>query len=197
MVKLISQDRVAAADGWFYHIRQMEPMCLPMWAHWRHVANMIELTGPEKKVIIHADKRPAGTHARVFNAPTTDEVGIIVVDEQHERRDIILETRGNSLQRIAETHRSYDALQYPLIFWAGWTRWLYHFEYKMTNGRKVTCMRFCAYYLMVRDNNSILLKYRQLVHEFVVDMWAKTECERLLYIRHNQKQLRVENYAHL
>jgi len=43
MVKLISQDRVAAADGWFYHIRQVEPMCLPMWAHWRHVANMIEL----------------------------------------------------------------------------------------------------------------------------------------------------------
>jgi len=43
MVKLISQDRVAAADGWFYHIRQVDPMCLPMWAHWRHVANMIEL----------------------------------------------------------------------------------------------------------------------------------------------------------
>ena len=43
MVKLISQDRVAAADGWFYHIRQLELMCLPIWAHWRQVANMIEL----------------------------------------------------------------------------------------------------------------------------------------------------------
>jgi len=55
----------------------------------------------------------------VFNTPTTDEVGVIVVGEQHDRRDIVLETRGNSLQRIAVTHRSYDALQYPLIFWAG------------------------------------------------------------------------------
>jgi len=142
-----------------------------------------KLTGPEKKVIIRADKRPAGTHERVFNAPTTDAVGIIIVGEQHERRDIIPETRSKSLQRIAETHRSYDALQYPLIFWAGQDG--YHFEYKITNGRKVTSMRFYAYHLMVRDNSSILLNYRQLFHQFVVDMWAKIESERLLYIRNN------------
>jgi len=45
-----------------------------------------KLTGPEKRVIIRADKRPAGTQERVFNAPTTDEVGIVVVGEQHDRR---------------------------------------------------------------------------------------------------------------
>jgi len=55
----------------------------------------------------------------------------------------------------------------------------------MTNGRKVTSMRFYAYHLMVRDNSSILLDYRQLFHQFVVDIWAKIESERLLYIRNN------------
>ena len=154
-----------------------------------------KLTGPEKRVIIRADKRPAGTHERVFNAPTTDEVGIIVVGEQHDRRDIVLETRGNSLQRIAETHRSYDALQYPLIFWAGDDG--YHFQHRMSNDKKLTAMRFYAYRLMVRECDAFILHYRQLFHQFVVDMWAKIEAERLQFIRHNQKQLRVESYVHL
>ncbi|GFX34781.1 helitron_like_N domain-containing protein [Trichonephila clavipes] len=34
-------------------------------------------------------------------------------------RDIILETRNSSIQKIADTHRSYGALQYPLMFWQG------------------------------------------------------------------------------
>ena len=34
-------------------------------------------------------------------------------------RDIILHKRNAQLLRIAETHRCYDALQYPIIFWDG------------------------------------------------------------------------------
>ena len=55
------------------------------------------LSGPEMRVVIRADKHPAGEHERCYNAPTTDDVGIIVVGEQCERRDIVLETRSNSL----------------------------------------------------------------------------------------------------
>lgn len=85
------------------------------------------------KVVIRADKRPPGTHERQFNAPTIDEVAIIViVGEQLEKRDIVLTRRGNGqLQRISETHRSYDALQYPLMFWQGDDG--YHFNIKMIN----------------------------------------------------------------
>lgn len=36
-----------------------------------------------------------------------------------ERRDIVLRTRDDRLQRILETHRAYDALQYPLIYCHG------------------------------------------------------------------------------
>ena len=33
-----------------------------------------------------------------------------------ERRDIRIQRRDNTMQIIQENHRSYDALQYPLIF---------------------------------------------------------------------------------
>lgn len=74
----------------------------------------------EYKILIRADKRPAGTHERQFNAPTIDEVAVVIVGENCESRDIVLTRRDSGqLQRISETHRSYDALQYPLIFWQG------------------------------------------------------------------------------
>lgn len=72
------------------------------------------------KVVIRADKRPAGTHERQFNAPTIDEIAVVIVGENVESRDIVLTRRDSGqLQRISETHRSYDALQYPLMFWQG------------------------------------------------------------------------------
>ncbi|XP_054085138.1 uncharacterized protein LOC128921444 [Zeugodacus cucurbitae] len=69
----------------------------------------------DHKNVIRADKTPVGQHAGRFNAPTIDEVAIIVVGENLESRDIVLHRRNNKLQRIKETHRSYDALQYPIL----------------------------------------------------------------------------------
>lgn len=82
-------------------------------------------------IVIRADKRPPGQHERQFNAPTIDEVAIVIVGEQFERRDIIIQRRNAELQRVAETHRSYDALQYPLIYWQGEDG--YHFTIKQVN----------------------------------------------------------------
>jgi hypothetical protein len=59
-------------------------------------------------------------------------------------------------------------------------------------------MDFYAYRIMTRvgeDNH--LLRCRQLFHQFIVDMYAKIESERLLYIRINQQKLRSEQYTHL
>ena len=82
------------------------------------------------KVIIRAGKRPAGTHEPTFNAPTTDEDAILIVGENVGTRDIVLTRRDTGqLQHIYETHRSYDALQYPLMFWQGDDG--YHFNIKM------------------------------------------------------------------
>lgn len=73
----------------------------------------------DHKVVIRADRRPIGEHERRFNAPTNNEVAIVIVGDEFESRDIVLRRRNNQLQRVCETHRSYDALQYPVLFCRG------------------------------------------------------------------------------
>lgn len=46
-------------------------------------------------------------------------MAIVIVGEQHLPRDIVLHRRNQQLQRVSELHRSYDALQYPLLYWNG------------------------------------------------------------------------------
>ncbi|GFT70200.1 uncharacterized protein NPIL_38011, partial [Nephila pilipes] len=81
------------------------------------------------KIIIHADRMPAGEHVRRFNAPTVDEVAIIIVGDQFQPRDIVLHRRNEQLIKVAETHRCYDVLQYPILFWDGAVG--YNFSFKM------------------------------------------------------------------
>jgi len=156
------------------------------------------------RVVIRTDKKPAGEHERRFNEPVTNEVAIVISGNEFDRRDIVLEKRNNQLQRVAETHRSYDALQYPLIFWEEEDG--YNFLIMQTNpatgmpveSKKVSAMKFYAYIMMLRVGaGNHILKCRQLFHQFVVDMYAKIESERLLFVRLNQKKLRVNEYIHL
>ncbi|GBN37169.1 hypothetical protein AVEN_116968-1 [Araneus ventricosus] len=63
--------------------------------------------------------------------------------------------------------------------------------------KTVSAISFYACRLMVRSTENRLLNYRQLLHQYLVDMYAKIEAERLLFIRLNQKKLRVDEYIHL
>ena len=72
--------------------------------------------GPDYKVVIDATKKPAGSHAGRYNEQKCSEVAVVIAGGSFgSNRDIILETRDARLKRITETHRSYDALQYPLL----------------------------------------------------------------------------------
>lgn len=157
------------------------------------------------KVVIHPDRVPSGEHERRYNAPTTSEVAAVVAGSEYtSSRDIVLHARDGQLRRIADTHRFYDALQYPIIFWKGQEG--YYFNIPQINsqtnravpGKKVSCKDFYAYHLMIRNNNfNLLLRCKQLLHQFLVDMYVKIENERLRYIYLNQSKLRAENYIHL
>jgi len=46
-------------------------------------------------------------------------VAVLMVGQECERRDIIIRSRDDKLQRILEIHPSNDALQYPLILHHG------------------------------------------------------------------------------
>lgn len=71
------------------------------------------------KIVIRADRTPFGEHARRFNAPTIDEVATVILGDQFQFHDIVLHRRNEQLQRVSELHRSYDALQYPILHWKG------------------------------------------------------------------------------
>lgn len=88
-----------------------------------------EMPTDNHAIIIYPDKVPSGEHGRRYNAPTMDEVAIIIVGDQFNTRDIVLRRRDYVLQRVSETHRCYDALQYPLMFCRGEDG--YHFGIKM------------------------------------------------------------------
>lgn len=48
-----------------------------------------------------------------------------------------------------------------------------------------------------RGRDNIILRCRELCQQFMVDMYAKIERERLRYLRYNQQKLRAEEYIHL
>ncbi|KAI6647772.1 hypothetical protein LOD99_8487 [Oopsacas minuta] len=59
-------------------------------------------------------------------------------------------------------------------------------------------MDFYAYRFILRDDNfNLIHRRRTLFNQIVVDMYAKVETERLLFIRLHQKKLRVDDYIHL
>ncbi|GBM68172.1 hypothetical protein AVEN_5144-1 [Araneus ventricosus] len=63
--------------------------------------------------------------------------------------------------------------------------------------KTVSAMSFYAYRLVVQSTENRLLYYRQLLHQYLFDMYAKIEAERLLFIRLNQNKMRVDEYIHL
>ena len=59
-------------------------------------------------------------------------------------------------------------------------------------------MNYYAHRIMIRLNqDNYILRYRQLFHQYIVDMYAKVESERLRFIRFNQAKLRSEECIHL
>ncbi|XP_049308530.1 uncharacterized protein LOC125777487 [Bactrocera dorsalis] len=133
------------------------------------------------RIVIRADKMPMGQHARRFNAPTIDEVAIVIVGEQFESRDIVLHRRNEQLQRVSELHRSYDALQYPILLWRGDDG--YHINMRLINptiGKKVQFLRRNATYDSIF---CVLFIYRPRNTE-------KTQCDELLFVQNNDSSAR-------
>lgn len=111
-----------------------------------------------------------------------------MVDSHYCKRDILIRRRTQQLQRIVETHPSYDALQYPLIFWRGNDS--YHIGLKQVDpstgaltNKNLSCMDCHSHQLQIRDvDQNFVLRCGSLLSQFVVDMYAKIESQRLLFI---------------
>ncbi|RVE42412.1 hypothetical protein evm_012949 [Chilo suppressalis] len=107
------------------------------------------------------------------------------------------------MHRVNETHRLYDALQYPIIYWQGQDG--YDITLKMVDpitgvstNKNLSAMNYYAYRMMIRTHEeNIILRCRRPFQQFAVDMYVKVETERLAFIRFNQAKLRSEDYIHL
>ena len=71
---------------------------------------------------------PYGEQAGTYNILTINEVAVVMAGDPCERRYIRIQRRNDRMQIIRDNHRSYEALQYPLIFWEGEDR--YHLNIK-------------------------------------------------------------------
>ena len=78
-----------------------------------------------------------------------NEVAALLVNEEHGKRDIVLRLRDDGLTRINETHRSYDALQYPLMLWKGQDGYQINIPDQTASRKTVSALSIYAYHLMV------------------------------------------------
>ncbi|GBP95553.1 hypothetical protein EVAR_67759_1 [Eumeta japonica] len=69
---------------------------------------------------------------------------------------------------------------------------------KLALDKTVSASEFYSFRIMEREGEvCYLLRFRNLLNQFLVDMYAKIETERLNWIRNNQKTLRSDEYVHL
>ncbi|XP_060864656.1 uncharacterized protein LOC132940872 [Metopolophium dirhodum] len=111
------------------------------------------------KLVIHFNKVPNGEHRGRYNAPSTSEVAVTITGQQFDKRDIVLRCRDDNLQIISELHRSFDSLQYPLMFPYGEDGYSIDIPQvdpvtRVPTQEKVSCMNYYYYRIMERQNNS-------------------------------------------
>jgi len=154
------------------------------------------------KLSIHANESADSlVHAGRLNAPTVDEVAILLPDNDvitaNHKRYVTFNYRQkeatDELQFIPDTHKSYDPLQYPLFFPKGQDGWHDKLDH--------TCLQHINFQLMKRKNEdgtsvvNPILRGRSLGQQYIVDQYAKSELSRLNYIEFHQKDMRAEVYS--
>ena len=128
-------------------------------------------------IVIRPDRVPGGEHARRYNAPTCDEIAVVISGEEFGRRDIILHQKDGMMRRVGSTHRSYDCLQYPLMFPRGEDGYHFNIPHHNQNSnarhKKVSAKEFYAQRIMTREEQNHILFCRTLFQQYLVDMYAK------------------------
>jgi len=144
------------------------------------------------------------TDSNQYNLPTSNDIAALIVGDigEHEQgRDIIIQDRTDSLQRITKLHPCYMALQYPLLFPYGEDGYTINLKYNINNlsnkykRKKISMREFYCYQLQERrTQGNTLFRGGRLFQQYIVDAYASVEEDRLDYIRKNQKNLRSEIY---
>jgi hypothetical protein len=168
----------------------------------------------DARIVIHAEERNAGVHARQGNAQMCNELAIIMEGNEESNfvasRDIVMEYRNTNdphgpnrhgVTGVSGLHRLRDPLHYPLFFPHGTTHG-WHIGLQDTDGNSITEMDYYAYRLHERALHgsrdfSALHRGGRLLQEYILDAHCKIEASRLNWQRFHQKELRAECYSGL
>ena len=165
----------------------------------------------EKTIVLLADKKPDNEHRGCFSLPTDQNQVAIIDTRPNSTRpaDIIVRLRGGGIQRIPETNRACEPLNYTLLFPFGDDGW--HFGLYLTNldGTQRTSghphispSQFHRHRMMDRDveghpeYNSVI-RGGKLFQEWACAMHYNAEKRRLDFLKNNQKKIKAEKYQGL
>eukprot|EP00116_Pleurobrachia_bachei_P000686 sb/3460948/ len=155
------------------------------------------ISSPDRRLIIHSDRRPTSEHVRQYNLPENSEVAALLPGDHGGNMDVILHLRDGGIKRINQLNRSYDPMHYVLIYPRGTAG--YSLSLRKRNNEKLTELEFYKYRLQIRqhDHWTSPLEFRRLGQQYAVDAWCRIESSRLSWIRHNQTTIKAERYCGL
>ena len=161
------------------------------------------LLNPQMRLIVEE-----GADQRRENLPTVSEVAVVIPYETPETpyRDIVLAERDNNgalrdFHTIHPQHAAYLPLAYPLIFPHGDKG--YHWNIRLRDNRntgrrneRLGWRQYCRYILHTRVNHSpdVPFSFKRVFQQFLVDLWAAGDQQKLYWLRNHQKQLRADLY---
>ena len=174
---------------------------------------------PEMKLVISSNISARQDHTGAYNLPSSTSIAALVPAASNGQegfgcRDIILNLKDGTVNRISNLHPSFDSLHYVLLFPYGDNGW--HLSLKSIH---ISQKDFACHRLMFRTNESCsgcvhdkltteesdskeapehyptLMKSGRLLQQYVVENAARIEDQRLNWVQNNQAQCRIENYA--
>jgi len=163
------------------------------------------ILNPRLELIVNVNTDP-----RRANLPSVDQVAIIVPEEYSEMGfcDLILAKRGVNNQgvmvdqrftRINQNHAAYLPLHYVIMFPRGETGWHWGLELNNEAGvrqrLRLGQRTFYRFRLHTRQNETdTIFQCERLFQQLVVDIWAVSDQNKLMWIKNYQANLRADLY---
>ena len=190
----MSQNNMNLMKRILNNVQQVIHETNPFVQDFKQVLEIPEEELQDGKIIISADARPAGGHARVYNAQENlHELRIVTNEKNH---DLVVQLRSGGLTTVSDLNPKAMPLHFTLLFVEGTTGW----DQRLTQitGKRVSPREFFAYHLQKRMLGSdYIFKAKRLFQEYILCSYTTMENQRLAFMKQNQGTLRSDCYRNI
>lgn len=178
----------------------------------RREAAEAAVTGLQIPVVSMAFRRDRQSDQRRYNAPISNEVAMIFVNEDGEppfERDIHIYPKNpqDSNKKFINLHilsPNMDPMTYSILFPFGEPGWQPNWQCDSYEGAqlnrvrtKISMLQFKCALTSIRGQFNPIISAGKLTQQWLVDSYLQVEANNLNYIKQNQQRLRAEKYAGL